>query len=288
MVGMLELWQLTWVVAVAGALLSFRSEFCRGFVLQGKMRTPAAVAHLPGLSLLRIEVPKRWWTWFYLIGAANSAAMTVIAVLWQNTELVQQLLHIMHHSTGIVTIQPHTIAFLVLFTVHTTRRFLESAFVTEFGDAKMHACILFVGTYHYVATVLSVLFDPDAVKVYESSISRRVMAGVGAVLFVLGSYHQLRCNYLLAKQKRANNMKHVVPRGDWFEVVRSPLYTTEIMLYAGFILVTGGTIHMLYLVSAWVVANQVLLAHISSQWVEDKFRDRVDELPKWKLFPFLW
>jgi len=27
-----------------------------------------------------------------------------------------------------------------LFALHTTRRFLESLLVTEFGDAKMHAC----------------------------------------------------------------------------------------------------------------------------------------------------
>jgi protein-S-isoprenylcysteine O-methyltransferase Ste14 len=114
------------------------------------------------------------------------------------------------------------------------------------------------------------------------------MAGVGVVLYAVASYHQTRCNFLLAKQKRANNMKHVIPRGDWFDVVRSPLYTTEMMLYAGFILVTGGTTAMLYLVSAWVVANQVLLATISSQWVEDKFRDRINELPKWKLLPFVW
>ncbi|KAG3090485.1 hypothetical protein PI124_g13479 [Phytophthora idaei] len=293
-IGMLELWQLTWVIAIAGGLLSFRSSFCRGFVLQGKMRTPVAVSQLPGLSsLLRVEVSKSHWTWFYLIGALHSILMLAIAVFWQDTQVVQYALHLAHPSAGledhgIILIQPHTIAFLTLFSVHTTRRFLESLLVTEFGDARMHACILFVGTYHYIATVLSVLFDPDSITVHELTVSRLAMAGLGVVLFIIASYHQTRCNYLLAKQKRANNMKHVIPRGDWFEAVRSPLYTTEITLYTGFILVTGGTATMLYLVSAWVVVNQVLLAQISSQWVEDKFRDRINELPKWKLLPYVW
>ncbi|KAG7397746.1 Steroid 5 alpha-reductase 3 [Phytophthora boehmeriae] len=283
---MLELWQLSWVVAVGGALLSFHSEFCRGFVLQGKVRTPVAVAHLPGVSFLRVEVPKRWWTWFYLVGALHSVAVLTIAVFYQETKAVQYPLRCMHHSTTgtAIKIQPHTVAFLMLFALHTTRRFFESAFITEFGDAKMHV----VSTYHYVATVLSVLFDPDAVAVHEDTTARRVMAGVGLVLYLVASYHQTRCNYLLAKQKRANNMKHVLPRGDWFDVVRSPLYSTEIMLYAGLIFVTGGTVGMLYLISAWVVANQVLLAHISSQWIEDKFRDRVAELPRWKMIPYVW
>ncbi|OWZ12572.1 3-oxo-5-alpha-steroid 4-dehydrogenase [Phytophthora megakarya] len=289
--GMLELWQLTWLIAAVGGLVSFRSNFCRGFVLQGKMRTATAVSRLPGLWLLRVDVPKSYWTWFYLIGALHSTFVLVVAVFWQDTQVVQYALHLAHPDQGtntLIIIQPHTVAFLVLFSIHTTRRFLESLLVTEFGDAKMHACILFVGTYHYVATVLSVLFDPDSITVQKFSTSRWLMAALGVAVFIIASYHQMRCNYLLAKQKRANNMKHVVPRGDWFEVARSPLYTTEIMLYAGFILVTGGSTVMLYLVSAWVVVNQVLLAQISSQWIEEKFREQINELPKWKLLPYVW
>ncbi|KAL3658376.1 hypothetical protein V7S43_016756 [Phytophthora oleae] len=287
--GMLVLWQLTWLIAVAGGMLSFRSSFCRGFVLQGKMRTPTAVSQLPGMSLLCLETPKSYWTWFYLIGALHSITMLAIAAFWQDTQVVQYALHLAHPSDGeTVAIQPHIVAFLALFSVHTTRRFLESLLITEFGDARMHASILFVGTYHYVATVLSVLFDPDSITIHELTITRLAMAVLGVVIFFIASYHQTRCNYLLARQKRANNMKHVIPRGDWFEIVRSPLYTTEIMLYAGFILITGGTTTMLYLISLWVVVNQVLLAQISSQWVDIKFRDRINEVPKWKLLPYVW
>ncbi|RMX63800.1 hypothetical protein KXD40_006245 [Peronospora effusa] len=310
---MLELWQFTWLLAIACALVSFQSNFCRGFVLQGKMRTSA---QLPGLWLLHLEVPKSYWTWFYLIGALHSILMLLVALFWQKMQVVQDVLHFAHplEETDVVMIQPHIIKFLTLFAVHTTRRFLESLLVTEFGDAKMHACsrlqyilllksadnfklmmasllrclVLFVGTYHYVVTVVSVLFDPDSIRMHKETTLRHVMLGWGIVLFAFASYHQMRCNYLLAKQKRANYMKHVVPHGDWFDTVRNPLYTTEIMLYASFILVTGGTTAMLYLVSAWVVANQVLLANMSSQWIENKFRDRRNELPKWKLVPFVW
>ncbi|RLN67954.1 hypothetical protein BBJ28_00023197 [Nothophytophthora sp. Chile5] len=297
--GMLQLWQFTWSVAVVGAIASFRSGFCRAFVLQGKMRTPAALAQLPGLALLRLEVPKSYWTWFYLVGALHTTAILLVAVFGQRTQMAQRVLHLIHNrtdfvagieeaSTAEIRIQPHTIAFLTLFAVHTTRRFLESVYITAFGDARMHATILFVGIYHYVATVLSVLFDPDSVTPHEDTTLRRIMQALGGVLFVVATGHQSRCNYLLASQKRANNMQHVIPRGDWFDAVRSPHYTAEILLYVAFILITGGSTVMLYFASAWVVANQVLLAHISFQWVDDKFRDRIDELPKWKLLPFVW
>ncbi|CAH0516512.1 unnamed protein product [Peronospora belbahrii] len=212
--GMLELWQFTWFIAIAGAFVSFHSTFCRGFVLQGKVRTSPQV---PRLWLLRVEVPKSYWTWFYLIGAMHSIVLLVIALFWQKTHVVQAALHFAHPSKGtdIIMIQSHTIVFLTLFAMHTTRRFFESLLVTEFGDAKMHACILFVGTYHYVATVLSVLFDPDSITLHKETTLRHVMARSGVVLFVFASYHQMRCNYLLAKQKRANNMK-LYPSHWWY------------------------------------------------------------------------
>ncbi|RLN10732.1 hypothetical protein BBJ28_00026196, partial [Nothophytophthora sp. Chile5] len=155
--GMLQLWQFAWSVAVVGAIASFRSGFCRAFVLQGKMRTPAALAQLPGLALLRLEVPKSYWTWFYLVGAMHTTATTattatlLFAVFGQETQMAQRVLHLIHSRTdpaaGIeeattagIRIQPHTIAFLTLFAVHTTRRFLDSVYVTAFGDARMHEC----------------------------------------------------------------------------------------------------------------------------------------------------
>ena len=140
--GMQALWQLTWVLALVAALLSFRSELCRGFVLQGKTRTSA---RLPPLRLLHVEMPKSYWTWFYLIGAIHSNGIVLAMVCWQNTRVVQYALHVAHptmtvheEATGI-TIQPHAIAFLMLFAAHTTRRAVESVLVTEFGTAKMHA-----------------------------------------------------------------------------------------------------------------------------------------------------
>uniref|UniRef100_M4BUQ8 Uncharacterized protein n=1 Tax=Hyaloperonospora arabidopsidis (strain Emoy2) TaxID=559515 RepID=M4BUQ8_HYAAE len=139
--GLLELWQLTWILAIAAALLSFQSDVCRAFVLQGKTRTSA---RLPNLWLLRVEMPKSYWTWFYLIAALHGNFILIAIVFWQHTKVVQDALHVAHPSTdqettNDITIQPHAIAFLMLFAAHTTRRFIESLLVTEFGTAKMHA-----------------------------------------------------------------------------------------------------------------------------------------------------
>ncbi|CEG40976.1 3-oxo-5-alpha-steroid 4-dehydrogenase steroid 5-alpha-reductase [Plasmopara halstedii] len=289
----IDVWRLTWLIAASSGLLSFQSKFCQGFVLHGKLRSSVVLSRLPLVSLLRVEVSKSLYTWFYLIGALHSIGILWIAVFYQDKPAVQKALHFAHpisnqDDNNIIALQPHTIAFLTLFSIHTTRRCLESFLITEFGKAKMHASIFFVGIYHYIATVLSVLFDPDSITSHELTTSRTMMSGLGIMIFIMASYHQSYCNYLLAQQKRANNMNHVIPRGDWFNLVRSPLYTTEIMLYIGFILVTGCTTTMLYFVSIWVVINQILLAQISSKWTETKFRDQIEKLPKWNLVPYVW
>lgn len=47
---------LLWGSLSAVGLLAFRWRFFRALVLQGRLRSPAAVAQLPRLSLLRLEV----------------------------------------------------------------------------------------------------------------------------------------------------------------------------------------------------------------------------------------
>jgi hypothetical protein len=278
--------QLLWAALAAVGVLAFRFSFFRAFVLQGRLRSRAAVAQLPGLALLRLEVPKKLWTWFYLVGALHSAAVLCAVAFADSHPVVQLALQALQSTHSRVQVQRDTVVFLALFAVHVTRRFLESALVTQFGQAKMHVGVFFVGCVHYIAATLSALTDPDAVTPREDSERRRVLMALGVALYAVASYHQSVCNRLIATQKRANGMQYVVPRGDWFDHVRCPLYTTDILLYVAFILVTGGTNTMLYLTLAWVLVNQTLLAKFSADWGNAKFRDA--KLPMWKLVPYLW
>lgn len=112
------------------------------------------------------------------------------------------------------------------------------------------------------------------------------LSSIGILLFAFASYRQYCCNAILADQKRANRGRYVVPKGDWFDYVRCPLYTTEILLYAALVLVLQGTNLMAYCIAFWVLLNQCVCASFSSAWYDDKFRDAA--LPKWTLVPYLW
>lgn len=222
------------------------------------------------------------------MGAVHSLVVLLAVLLVQSHPIVQAALQLLQSSSDHVTVQSDIILFLALFAVHVTRRFLESALVTQFGDAKMHAGVFVVGCFHYMAATLSALSDPAAVMPKPDTIVNRVLMALGVVVYAVASYHQNVCNSLIARQKRANGMKYVIPRGDWFDHVRCPLYSTDILLYVAFLLVTGGTNVMLYFTFVWVVVNQTLLAKFNSEWSDAKFRDRKHEFPRWKLLPYVW
>lgn len=204
-------------------------------------------------------------------------------------DVTQRFLQLLQGSAERVRVQPDMLAFLALFLAHVTRRLLESLLVTQFGAARMHAGVFAVGCAHYVAAPLSALSDPAAVEPHDDSQSRLALLALGVALYAVASYHQSLCNALIARQKRANGMKHVLPRGDWFDAVRCPLYSADILLYVSFLLVTGGANAMLYATLAWVVINQTLLAKCNADWSAAKFRDAdLARLPRWHLFPHVW
>lgn len=135
---------------------------------------------------------------------------------------------------------------------------------------------------------VSALADPDAVSRNDEqdALWRRAVVALGVVLFVVASYHQFLCNLLLARLKKQHHMQHVIPRGDWFDAVRCPLYSCEVLLYLALALVAGGTNVSLYFVLTWVLANQAASAQLSSDWYDRKFRGH--KLPRWKLVPHVW
>ncbi|DAZ93529.1 TPA: hypothetical protein N0F65_000145 [Lagenidium giganteum] len=245
---------------------------------------------LPRWKLLP-RMKKSAWTWFYTAGCFWNVFLFYLVYFQPESAMTQSMLRWLQASDDASTplvVRNEVVVFMACFAVQSTRRFLECLFVTQFGKARMHVSVLIIGFTHYLLIGVSVLSDKDALNDKEPDNVRASATRLGLALFALGSYHQFMCNHLLAKQKAANKMRHVLPRGDWFELTRSPLYTTEILIYLAFLFITGGTTISLYFVFIWVFANQAICAHNNYNWYEDKFRDRLAELPKYKLIPYIW
>ncbi|GAB9474078.1 putative 3-oxo-5-alpha-steroid 4-dehydrogenase/steroid 5-alpha-reductase [Globisporangium polare] len=283
-------WKLLWVALGTGALVTLKSAFVQGLAVTGKVRSSAGIAQHPGAALLKLELKKSCWTWFYLIGSCLNAALLLLALFAQENPTARSVLRTLQSTTdGQIRINSDTIVFLGLFAFHTTRRFVESLLITEFGDSTMHISAFLLGCIHYVGVAPSVLSDPDASAQHEESLWRRAIISTGTVLFVVASYHQSLCNLLIARLKKRNRLQHVIPHGDWFDSVRCPLYAAEVLLYLSFVLVVGGANVSMYFIFVWVLLNQTVSAKFNSDWYDRKFRsDERENLPKWVMLPGVW
>ncbi|KAF2322807.1 hypothetical protein GH714_031013 [Hevea brasiliensis] len=78
---------------------------------------------------------------------------------------------------------------------------------------------------------------------------------VGATIFFWGWIHQLRCHAILGSLREHGRGidEYVIPYGDWFEIVSSPHYLAEIIIYAGMVVASGGADLTIWFLFAFVV-----------------------------------
>nr|CCA22390.1 conserved hypothetical protein [Albugo laibachii Nc14] len=238
----------------------------RSIATHGRLTQSHRIQRSKWIDLFEFEVSKKLWTLFYLFGA-----------IWTGFWIVQTQKH-----TDRWALNKNTFIVLILYEVHLVRRFVECILVTKFGSSKMKLAGVLVGLVHYLIVPLAILSDEN-VRLREDGDLFKL---AGVLLFLKASYHQWRCNSILARIKGENN-QYGVPHGDWFTYVQCPLYTAEILIYFAFSCILAFRNHTLSLVFLWVCANQSVSARLSSEWYRKHFSKQA-HLPKWKLIPFTW
>ncbi|KAI3698818.1 hypothetical protein L2E82_42660 [Cichorium intybus] len=255
---------------------------------------------LPGLSWLRttlslvgnrgkilqsnkLTVPQRFFSHFY-----------AVAILWTTILLVALWSHAITGGGSHAYNVWLSVFLLVLMEVHLLRRFYETIYVFNYSpSARMHILTYLLGLLFYVMAPLSLCCD-FAPQVFDfvkgkDRMSRPVFdnmwmfvtpflrlpwyAWIGAVIFLWGWVHQLRCHQILGslRDKTEKLDEYVIPYGDWFEYVSSPHYTAEIVIYGGLVVASGGVDLSLWLLFAFVVANLAFTATETQGWYRRKF-----------------
>ncbi|CAN6543938.1 unnamed protein product [Malus baccata var. baccata] len=205
---------------------------------------------------------------------------------------------------------------LLLMEVQVLRRLFETIYVFNYSSsARMHIFGYLTGLFFYTAAPLSLCCN-NVLEVYKFSISgvaefivkgkssmREVefdwlqfvnsllklgwLQWIGAAIFFWGWIHQRRCHAILGslRDHREPNDEYVIPHGDWFEIVSSPHYLAEIVIYAGLVVASGGTDLTIWLLFGFVVSNLVLAAAETHRWYLQKF----ESYPKKRLaiIPFV-
>lgn len=113
----------------------------------------------------------------------------------------------------------------------------------------------------------------------------------GLVTFVWSSWHQYRCHQILADLRSPgatgnhSTPLYSIPRGDWFELVSSPHYLAEVLIYASLVLFTGGHNPGFFLVLVFTILVLLLSARQAHDWYLSKF----ENYPKrCVMFPWMW
>ncbi|KAK7312287.1 hypothetical protein VNO77_36047 [Canavalia gladiata] len=204
---------------------------------------------------------------------------------------------------------------LLLMDIHVLRRLFETVHVFNYSpSARMHIIGYLTGLFYYIAAPLSLCGD-CAVEVFDflsnlatefiikgknqmpmpevefwQVINPLINLGwkhwIGAAIFLWGWIHQYQCHKILGSLRDSTRAdEYVIPHGDWFEIVSSPHYLSEIVIYASFVVATGGTNLTIWLLFAFVVSNLSFAAVETHSWYRRKFEDYPNS--RFAVIPFI-
>ncbi|KAJ4964642.1 hypothetical protein NE237_016491 [Protea cynaroides] len=206
---------------------------------------------------------------------------------------------------------------LLLMEVQVLRRLYETVYVFNYSpSARMHIFGYLAGIFFYTAAPLSLcsICVPEVLSFAAHRMAEFIVNGrgrmpniefdwlgyvkpltnlgwcqwIGAAIFIWGWIHQSRCHSILGSLRNHGKQsdEYEIPRGDWFEVVSSPHYLSEIVIYAGLLVASGGSDITIWLVFGFVVANLVFAAAETHRWYLQKF----DNYPhnRYTIIPYIY
>lgn len=245
-----------------------------------------------------IDVPKRWFQWFYLLGIICNGTTSYIVFNAYVEGLdppfwYKFLLSVVQNNL----IEPQTSAFSALLAIflmflQDVRRFFECVFISSYSKSTMNIIHFSLGVILYSTFNLVVLSEAPLLakqgNLHEALFEIRIIFGI--VLFVLGSALQHYSHRLFANLRRDKAGKHlatshVLPQGGPFEYISNPHYLGEIIIYTGFILILSFN-HLAGL-SIWifVFTNQIIAGLLNHNWYQEKFKNFPSK--RKAIFPFV-
>ncbi|KAK9677779.1 hypothetical protein RND81_11G166400 [Saponaria officinalis] len=206
---------------------------------------------------------------------------------------------------------------LLLMEIQVLRRLYESLCVFNYSStARMHVLGYLTGLFFYTAAPLSLCCHcaPEVYSFVGNLLAEFIVKGknhmhltdfqwleyviplvrlrwcqwVGAVVFFWGWLHQRRCHAILGnlREVKENAGDYKIPHGDWFELVSSPHYLAEMVIYGGLVVASGGLDVTVWLLFAFTVANLAFAAAETHRWYHRKFDDYPSN--RYAIIPFMY
>jgi 3-oxo-5-alpha-steroid 4-dehydrogenase 3 len=253
-------------------------------------------------SLRRLQVPKSYFKYFYVLAAWVYVPVALSQVAWAyllDNDVPHYFMTLLNVCCGphrIATISTaRTLVAILLITLQIWRRFYDTHFVSVFSKkASMSVFHFFFGVIFYLGAILIILAESP--KFANTKIGNEFRPNdltlvdvTAVVIFLWAWYHQHVTTVILAdirKDSKGNIVteSYKLPQGDWFNYLSSPHYTSEIIMYTCLWEILGIR-HGWWCVYALVLTNQVDSLISSHQWYQQNFKN----FPKKRkaLIPFI-
>lgn len=196
-----------------------------------------------------------------------------------------------------------TVFVLLLMEIQVLRRLYETEHVFHYSpSARMHIVGYLTGLFYYTAAPISLASSclPEATDYLQGQIAEFIVKGrartpdlvidyssllkpllklgwcqwIGAVIFIWGSLHQIRCHAILGSlREHKDSDEYVIPCGDWFSRVSCPHYLAELVIYLGVLIASGGSDISVWFLFIFVITNLSFAAVQTHRWYLQKFED---------------
>ncbi|KAI8058384.1 3-oxo-5-alpha-steroid 4-dehydrogenase-domain-containing protein [Syncephalis plumigaleata] len=267
-------------MSVAVILTTSTATLQRLFLFYGKVRTTATSSASASsassassdswMQYVNLTISKRRFRDFYLLGALWNAYLLVDTTIMPLYNPFRSAMTI--HSK-------RTIIVAYLMQIQLLRRYYECLFVERpSSNARMHIGHYVVGMSYYLVTCLAIWCHDNAdssihsMTGNSSSSLSSLYALLALALFVYASYQQYHCHCILAQLRVTQPDTYTIPYGGWFNLVSSPHYLAEFLIYLALTMLLHFP-RVCCCLLVWVVINLGTTARQSHQWYRRHFRN---------------
>ncbi|KAL5292509.1 SRD5A3.2 family protein [Megaselia abdita] len=278
------------LIVFAGALINFLEPHLPLFITQsfryGKHESKGEKNEFIRL----LEVPKAWFKHFYVFALGWSVFalyLTIKGIILKSSapDFVLDALDFLGGSSQrVVLLSSHeTLIVLTLLTLQCVRRFYETNFVQIFSSkSKINVSHYLVGYLHYFGAIVAVLLNAEGFVrgTHGHSFSFRnlkVAQVICCMIFHMCWREQYKSNMIfvdLRKDKAGKQVteEHRIPTGRLFNLVTSPHYLFEILIYVVIFFIIPQSSSWRYC-TLWVISNQVENAWLTHKWYKETFKN---------------
>ncbi|XP_020968734.1 polyprenol reductase 2-like isoform X2 [Arachis ipaensis] len=252
--------------------LNFLHTILLGFARRGKiMHSSSLKFTLPQRFFLHFYIVASIWTTF-LLDTTWCYAYTMVPSVRESSAYSTITSYLIGGSvlrTGSTTmLQRHAIwqavFLLLLMEAQVLRRLFETIYVFKYSPSTcMHIHDYLTGMFFYLAAPMSLCADCafDVLYFLVNLVTKFIVVGkdhmppvevelwqvvnplvrlgwkhwIGATVFFWGWIHQQRCHKILGSLRDSRQAEeYAIPHGDWFEIVSSPHYLSEMLANLSF------------------------------------------------------